>query len=85
MPHSMAGQRGHAVLVQRGEAGIPRFILEFRCVETGKEQLIFAKTPACLSEQLVLSYGPWCGKELAKWYRPQVDNPIRERSNQNQQ
>ena len=72
-----AGKRGTGILVGRNSAGKPEFIIQHRAVD--KEIALLPPTdyPVTLISALCISYCPWCGRQLDKWYGKNVDELYR--------
>lgn len=71
--YSRGGDRGVAVLYKDIDGEV-KFSLQFRALERGVTRLANAPPiPVSLIEQIPISYCPWCGKQLVKHYRKQVE------------
>jgi hypothetical protein len=72
-----AGQRGAAILIGRDSTGAPSFTLQYRAIEQGDEKLVTSEKPISVVTELGLQYCPWCGRDLERWYGPNVDKLFR--------
>jgi len=72
-----AGARGFAVLIGRDRMGTPEFILQHRSIERGLEGRIFTESPLSLVSDIRISFCPWCGRHLRKWYSRRIDDLYR--------
>ncbi len=72
-----AGKRGLAVLVGRDLKKHPQFILQHRAVEEEHEKSVRSETMLSLVTDNQIHYCPWCGRELAVWYRDDIDKLYR--------
>lgn len=66
------GQRGLSIIVARNFQGNLRFFCQHRAIEHGEQPPPSTKPLATVSESLI-EYCPWCGRELGKWYRRNLD------------
>ena len=67
-----AGTRGLGILVvQDDEAGPPRFVLQHRAVDLHKKPNYEGSVPLTLVCDNTISFCPWCGRKLKRWYRQQ--------------
>jgi hypothetical protein len=74
----LAGDRSIAVLVDRYSDGESEFILQARAFEKGQEPAhLSTEVPMSLVTESSIQFCPWCGKNLARWYRKTVDALIR--------
>jgi hypothetical protein len=75
--YEAAGERGAAILVGRNSGGKPEFIIQHRAVDKGIDLLPPTEFPVTLISEIDISYCPWCGRKLDKWYRDSVDDLYR--------
>jgi hypothetical protein len=76
--YDLAGDRSIAVLVDRCSDGGPEFILQSRAFEKGQEPPdLSTAVPMSLMTESHMQFCPWCGRNLAKWYRKAIDVLIR--------
>jgi hypothetical protein len=78
--HSHYGQRGFGALVRRGD-GAASFLLQCRVVDKGEESRLKGPDdlPMLLVSEMALRFCPWCGVDLQKYYKKQIDLfPLRE-------
>lgn len=67
------GERGVAVLYKNTDGEV-KFFLQFRALERGVQRLANAPPiPVSLIEQVPISFCPWCGKQLVKHYKKQIE------------
>ena len=65
-----AGSRGLAVLVVSDElVEEPRFLLQHRAIDQGAELEYDGNVPLTLVTEAHISFCPWCGRKLERWYR----------------
>ena len=77
--YEQAGQRGIGILVGEREKGCLDFYLQFRAVDLGKDSEVRADgdVPVSLACSVPIQFCPWCGKDLARWYRATGKSLIR--------
>lgn len=68
-----AGETGFAVLVGRDLASKPQFLIQHRAVDLGMEHAVKPEIPTRVVSDVQIDYCPWCGRQLSKWYRKDVD------------
>jgi len=66
-------KKGLSIAVSQGHDNKPVFLLVFRAVEQSGGGLLkqtdgFGQPSACLVSEHVLSFCPWCGKKLRRYY-----------------
>lgn len=73
-----AGERSIAVLVDRDEGGAPEFLLQSRAFSIQNAPPLL-NIPAPMSRVIedVITFCPWCGVDLAKWYGKQANELVR--------
>jgi hypothetical protein len=71
--YEAAGERGFTILVGRNTQGKPQFVLQHRAVDKEVEDSINTEYPLSLVSDIYISYCPWCGRNLGKWYGNSVD------------
>jgi hypothetical protein len=64
-----AGLRGHAVFSDADVETDPKFVLQFRAIDSGAEPPESDEVPVSLVSEAVIEFCPWCGRRLKKWYR----------------
>jgi hypothetical protein len=72
-----AGHRGVGIVVHRNPDGEPAFIIQLRSVEPGTSLPEGFSGPVALVSEVHIQHCPWCGRNLEKSYRKQVDAMIR--------
>ncbi len=75
--YEAAGERGTAILVGRNSGGKPEFIIQHRAVDKEIASLPPTEYPVTTISELCISYCPWCGRQLDKWYGKNVDELYR--------
>jgi hypothetical protein len=76
--YDLAGDRSIAVLIDRNSEGEPEFILQSRAFEKGQEPPgLSTVVPMSVVTESQMQFCPWCGRNLAKWYRKTIDVLIR--------
>jgi hypothetical protein len=75
--YEAAGKRGFAILVGRDSAGKPQFTIQHRSIDPEMEDLVKTETPLSLVADIQISYCPWCGRNLERWYGKNVDTLYR--------
>jgi hypothetical protein len=63
-----AGERGFGVFLDN-TAEPPFFVIQHRSLDPGVANPPYTDTPLNLVCSTVITYCPWCGKELLKWYK----------------
>lgn len=66
--HEAAGERGYTVFAEPIADGKSAFVVQYRAVDIAQEHLVSSQTPLTLLADIRISYCPWCGRDLAKWY-----------------
>lgn len=76
--YEQAGQRGTSILVGRDSLGAPEVTLQCRVVDKGQEGAIDCDNyPISIVTDLRIVFCPWCGRNVEKWYRKEVDTLFR--------
>ena len=76
--YDLAGDRSIAVLVDRYSDGEPEFLLQSRAFERGQEPPdLSTAVPMSLVTESRMQFCPWCGRNLARWYRKTIDALMR--------
>ena len=75
--YERAGDRSIAVLVDRYKNGDPTFILQARAFEKGQEPALNLPVAMSLVIEETMNYCPWCGTNLLRFYRKQIDRLAR--------
>jgi hypothetical protein len=72
--HENFGLRGFGGLFRR-DLGINRFLLQFRALDDGQllGGLPPSDVPVSLAGETGMWFCPWCGSELEKFYRDQLE------------
>lgn len=76
--YKQAGERGLATIVVESSQQRPRFILQFRAVARRDEDLVQSTVPLSFLTEHDISFCPWCGRKLARWYRKRWRGLVRE-------
>lgn len=71
--YEAAGERGLAILAGRNSAGNPEFVLQHRAFDKDVESLPETEAPMSVISEARISYCPWCGRNLEKWYGKHVN------------
>ena len=66
-------QRGVVVKVIKENDGEVSFIHHFRSVEKGKEKNVKSEVPISYTIEPRILFCPWCGRNLAKHYKKQIE------------
>jgi hypothetical protein len=76
--YQAGGSRTIAAVVDRYSDGRPAFLLQSRTFDSGYEPpALNSSVPMTLITEAGMSFCPWCGNNLAKWYRKSVDTLAR--------
>jgi hypothetical protein len=75
--YQAAGERAIAVLVDRDSKGAPAFLLQARAFDGVQAPEIRTEGPISLLQEARISFCPWCGVPLEKWYGGSVDTLLR--------
>jgi len=75
--YETAGERGTGILVGRNSVGKPEFIIQHRAVDREITLLPPTDYPVTTTSEFHISYCPWCGRQLDKWYGKYVDELYR--------
>lgn len=76
--YDAAGDRSIAVLVDRHADDTPEFILQSRAFMKGEEPPdMHTRVPMSLVTEAQVRFCPWCGRNLARWYKRDVDRLLR--------
>ena len=75
--YEMAGQRGTSILFGRDSLGAPEVTLQCRAVDKGQEAPIKSDNPISIVTDIRIVFCPWCGRDVEKWYRKEVDDLFR--------
>jgi hypothetical protein len=76
--YEAAGSRGTACLVGRDFLGEPEFQIQWRAVDEGDENQIDSNVLASVITDIRITFCPWCGVKLARFYRKSIDYLFRE-------
>ena len=71
--YQSAGGRGITVLVGRNSTGGPEFVLQHRSIDKEISSLPVTDYPISVVSDTYISFCPWCGRDLARWYRKHID------------
>jgi hypothetical protein len=63
--------RGYGAFVDNSSEPV-LFILQHRSIEPGAPNPVYEHGPLTLVAEIGILHCPWCGRELAKWYRSDV-------------
>ena len=63
-----AGGRGYAIFVDDSSEPV-LFILQHRSIEPDAPKPVYEHGPLTLVADIGILNCPWCGRQLAKWYR----------------
>ena len=55
-----------------------KFILKCRVVDFGSEHTVKADVPVSIISNMPITYCPWCGKNLKKWYGKSIEELFKE-------
>lgn len=75
--YEAAGERGIAVLVGRNADGSPEFVIQQRAIDKNIEALPVTDYPISIVSDVRITYCPWCGRDLTKWYGKHADELYR--------
>jgi len=75
--YEAAGERGIAVLMGRNSDGDPEFVIQQRAIDKNIESLPVTDYPISIVSDVRITYCPWCGRHLRKWYGKHVDELYR--------
>jgi hypothetical protein len=71
--YEVAAERGFGILIDRDSDLRPRFILQYRAVNQGKENQVHSETAVSLISETQIHFCPWCGTNLQEFYGAYVD------------
>jgi hypothetical protein len=74
--YDSAGDRGFAVLVERDDDSVARFLIQSRAVAKGDQarlKIASADVPVGLVTETGLTFCPWCGVNLRRFYAKRID------------
>ena len=76
--YQQAGQRGFSVLIEKGDDGRARFLMQSRAVEQGDQDrfhthLSQTDFPVSVVAQTGMIFCPWCGTNLQQFYGSRVE------------
>ena len=63
-----AGERTFSVLIDQEASGDPLFILQHRTLNP-EDRLPALPIPVSVVTEVRISFCPWCGRRLARWYK----------------
>jgi hypothetical protein len=69
-----AGRRGVGFFVAESRSARPTFVLQFRAMAAGAVPPDPSDSHLTLVTDLAISYCPWCGKRLDRFYRKQLES-----------
>ncbi|HSP17250.1 MAG TPA: hypothetical protein VLV78_21080 [Thermoanaerobaculia bacterium] len=72
--YNLAGDRTIAVLIDRYADGEPEFLLQARAFERGHEERLNTSAPISLISESPIAFCPWCGTDLRRRYRSNIDD-----------
>jgi hypothetical protein len=72
-----AGERGIAILIDRGATGKAEFVIQQRAIDKDINSRPVTDYPIALVSEVHIAHCPWCGRKLEKWYGKVVDQLAR--------
>lgn len=72
-----AGHRGFAILVGRYSNGRGEFTIQHRVADKDTPELPPTQHPLSIISDIDISYCPWCGCNLERWYGKYIDELYR--------
>jgi len=71
--YATAGEMGLSILVGRDNSGNPEFTLQCRAIDLDVQNIPITDFPITTVLDSRILFCPWCGRNLRKWYRKDID------------